>query len=364
MEKLRKMPVFCLVMLVLVALAVSQWVLPGQEISEMENRVLTQKPSFAFDSFWSGAYTKELEQFAVDQMPLRDGFVSVYATMQAMMGRRMINDALLGKDGYLFDTSAVHTERNLLLNAEALQELTAVSGKEVVLLPVPSAASVYAEKRPSRAPLADEEASLRVAAQKMHVIPLLDDMRAKNDQTLYYAMDHHWTAAGARIGYEAVCRELGLEAVPASTMVTQEGFYGSFYARYPLPWLEADVLTYERPEGIRLFIEGVEQTSLVDEEAMKGRDKYAALLHGNHGCIELINDGMQDGVLLVIKDSYANALLPVLANHYHRIVAVDPRYFTGNIKELATEYEGEVILCVCGIGTLASSRIIALMEGF
>ena len=62
--------------------------------------------------------------------------------------------------------------------------------------------------------------------------------------------------------------------------------------------------------------------------------------------------------------SYANALLPVLARHYHRVIAVDPRYFTGNITELTLQYEGDVILCVCGIGTLAGSRTIALMDGF
>ena len=364
MQKVRMMPGFCLAMLLLILLAVSQWLLPPQEISEMENRVLAQKPALTFDRFWSGAYATELEQFAADQMPLRDGFVSAYTTMQAVLGRRMVNDALRGKDGFLFDTSAVYTERNLRLNADALSGLEEASGKKVWLLAVPTAASVYAEKTPANAPLGDDEASLDAVARELTLIPLLDSMRARRDQSLYYAMDHHWTAAGARIGYEAVCSALGLEASPEGEIVTREGFYGSFYARYPLPWLEADVLTYEQTDGLRLFIEGTEQPSLVDEAVLGGRDKYAALLRGNHGCIELINDRVDAGVLLVIKDSYANALLPVLARHYHRIIAVDPRYFTGNITEFAAAYEGEDILCVCGIGTLASSRIIALMEGF
>ena len=364
MREIRKMPSFCLAMLLLIALAVCQWALPQQEISEMENRVLTQKPELTFDSFWSGAYATELEQFAADQLPLRDGFVSAYTTMQALLGRRMVNDALLGEDGFLFDTSAEYTERNIRLNTEALQELTAVSGKEVWLMPVPSAATVYEEKAPNYAPLEDEEAAINEVAEEMKVIPILDALRGERDQQLFYAMDHHWTAAGAHIGYEAVCEALGLQAEPVGDVVSREGFYGSFYARYPLPWLEDETLTYENAEGVRLFIEGEEVDSLVDEKAMQGRDKYAALLHGNHGRIDLVNDSVESGTLMVIKDSYANAMLPVLAKHYNRIIAVDPRYFTGNILELASEYEGEVILCVCGIGTLASSRIIALMEGF
>ncbi|MBQ2953726.1 MAG: hypothetical protein IJE07_09270 [Clostridia bacterium] len=364
MLNLRKMPAFCLAMLMLIALAVTQWLLPAQEISEMENRVLAQKPTLTPDRFWSGAYATELEQFAADQMPLRDGFVSTYATMQAILGRRTSNDALRGKDGFLFDTSAVYTQRNLSQNTDALRGLAEQSGKQLWVLAVPTAAAVYAEKTPAYAPLGDDEASLAAVAQEVQLIPLLDAMRAREDQQLYYTMDHHWTAAGARVGYEAVCSALGLEVQPEGNIVSREGFYGSFYARYPLPWLKADVLTYEAPEGVRLLIDGVEQDTLADEAALQGRDKYAALLHGNHGCIELINDGVDSGVLLVIKDSYANALLPLLARNYHRIIAVDPRYFTGDIIALATQYEGEDILCVCGIGTLASSRIIALMEGF
>ncbi len=364
MQKICKMPAFILVMLLLICLAVTQWLMPDREFSEMENRMLTQRPEITFDGFWSGDYTMKLELFAADQIPMRNEFVSVYATTQAALGRRMVGDALLGADGYLFDTSAEYSQRDLRMNLDALKELSAETGKNIWILPVPSAATVYPEKLPAYAPLNQEEAMLRTVEQEAEVIPLLDAMRANKDAKLLYAMDHHWTAAGARIGYEAVCDKLGLTPAPQGEILTRDGFYGSFYARYPLPWLEAEALTYELPQGVRLLINGEEKDTLVDETVLAGRDKYAALLHGNHDSMELINDSVAEGSLLVIKDSYANALLPMLARNYHQITAVDPRYFTGNIKELLTEFEGEDVLCVCGISSLGASRIIALMEGF
>lgn len=361
---MRKMPTFIVVMVVLLALAVCQCQLPGREMSELENRVLAQKPTFTLQSFWSGTFSTELETFAADQLPLRDQFVTVYAAMQSALGRRLVNDALLGADGFLFDTSAVGSTRNVLLNTEALLTLGESAGSEVYLLAVPSAAGVYADKVPAGAAMMDEEALLQEAGEQMNLISLLPEMRQAQDQLLYYKTDHHWTAAGARIGYEAVCEALGLESLGEAEVLSRPGFYGSFYARYALPWLAGDVLTFEVPAGIRLLIDGEEQPSLVDESLLAGRDKYASLLYGNHGVIELVNDSVAEGELLVIKDSYANALLPVLARHYHRIIAVDPRYFAGNITELADQYEEEIILCVCGINTLAASRTIALMEGF
>lgn len=141
------------------------------------------------------------------------------------------------------------------------------------------------------------------------------------------------------------------------------GFYGSFYARYPLPWLGADDFSCALPAGVRLWINGEEKAALLDPGALEKRDRYAALLYGNHGLIELKNDQAEGGTLLVIKDSYANALLPLLGQHYQRIVAVDPRYYAGNIAELFGQNEGEAILCVYGLNTLAGGRTIAFLEG-
>lgn len=360
---MRKAPLFLLVMGLLVALAACQLVLPSRSMSEMENRRLSQAPRASFASFVDGSFSKGLEDFAADQLPLRDGFVSVYTMMQAALGRQSPGDVILGKDGMLFDKSSLWSGRNVRLNAAALTELAAVTGKEVHLLAVPSAAAVYPEKLPAHAPVADESALLAAAAGESNLLPLLPALQAARETTLYYATDHHWTPDGARIGYEAACTALGLTALDAPEPVDVPGFYGSFYARYPLPWIKADTFSYLPWAGLRLLVNGEEREGLLDQDVLAGRDKYAALLHGNHAQVELINDAIPEGTLLVIKDSYANALLPSLAMHYHRVIAVDPRYFAGDIVELTKQYEGKDILCVYGMNTLASGRSIALLEG-
>ena len=39
----------------------------------------------------------------------------------------------------------------------------------------------------------------------------------------------------------------------------------------------------------------------------------------------------------MIKDSYANSLIPLLAHHYKKIYVVDLRYYNGKLKELMQE---------------------------
>lgn len=361
---MRKAPLFLLVMGLLIALAVCQLLLPPREMSGMENRMLTQAPAFTLAGFQDGSYAEKLELFAADQLPLRDRFVALYSAMQGALGRRAVGDAILG-DGMLFDRSDRWSLRNVRLNASALASLADAAGKPVYLLAVPSAAAVCPERLPTHAPVTDEEALLAAAAEETPLLPLLPALQASASRGIscFYATDHHWTAAGAQLGYETACSALGLTAHSSGTAQEHAGFYGSFYARYPLPWVQADVFSCELPDGLRLLVNGEEKPSLLDPEALGNRDKYAALLYGNHACIELVNDQAQGGTLLVIKDSYANAMLPLLARHYRRIVAVDPRYYAGNIIEFINDYEGEAILCVYGLTTLATGRTIALLEG-
>ena len=41
--------------------------------------------------------------------------------------------------------------------------------------------------------------------------------------------------------------------------------------------------------------------------------------------------------LLLVKDSYANCLIPFLIPYYREIVVVDPEYYEGNLDEIMDE---------------------------
>ena len=361
---MKKSPLFVVSMALLLLLLAFQWLLPRREFSEMENRVLAQPPEVTISSLTNGRWADRFETFAADQIPLRDAFVSLYMTMEAGTGRRLVDGVLLGQDGRMLERTDGYSERNVRLNAAALQDLSEQTGVPVYLLAIPSAALVYPEAVPAYAPIADESALLRAAGEETALLPLINslcDVRGCGE--LYYHTDHHWNMGGAQAGYQIICQALGLDALPVDALAEPVPFYGSFYARCPLPWQQADDFSYPIVPGIRLIADGEEKDGLVDEAQLQKRDRYAALLHGNHGLMELVNDSLPDGTLFVIKDSFANALLPLLARHYHRIVAIDPRYYTGNVVEEVKTCGGEMILCVNGLSSLASNRELSLLDG-
>lgn len=363
--RVRKAPVFCAVTALLLLLALWGVLQPDREMSELENRVLSSAPAYSAESFADGRWTDALETYTADQLPMRDAFVALYTASEALLGRRASEGVILGGDGRLFDRTDGWKERNVALNADALTALSQTTGLPVYLLAVPSAAAVYPEALPAFAPMADEDALLLAAREHTQLIEIKGALieKKQSGENLYYKTDHHWTQAGAYVGYLAACEALGLQPMDAEEYQDYPGFYGSFYARFPLPWMESDVFRSPVEQALRMTVNGEEKAGFLDEAAVRGRDKYAALFYGNHPVMELTNDQAPEGTLLVIKDSYANALLPALSRHYRAIVAVDARYYTRDIVEWANERKGEAVLCVYGMSTLASGRTIALLEG-
>ena len=57
------------------------------------------------------------------------------------------------------------------------------------------------------------------------------------------------------------------------------------------------------------------------------RNHYSYCYGGDYAQVEFQNKASQGGTLLVIANSYSNAVAPLLANHFTRTIFVDPRYY-------------------------------------
>ena len=57
-------------------------------------------------------------------------------------------------------------------------------------------------------------------------------------------------------------------------------------------------------------------------------------LGGNSGLIDIRTTADSTDRLLIVKDSYANSLVPFLTPYYREIFMVDPRYYYGDIHEI------------------------------
>ena len=95
---------------------------------------------------------------------------------------------------------------------------------------------------------------------------------------------------------------------------------------------------------------------LYDMSAAGEKDKYKVFLGGNYG-ETTITGGCNNGkTLLIIKDSFANSLVPFLTADYENIIMLDLRYYMGSAQQLAAERNVDEILFVCEMSSFANDK--------
>lgn len=221
---------------------------------------------------------------------------------------------------------ALLDQRQSLLEIQAMCEATADSSTAVAETPGDlSAGSSPDTIRPAIGP-------------KVRFVFVFDELWAHRGEYIYFYSDHHWTARGAYYAYRCFAGAAGFQPAGISSMketIIGEPFVGGLY-------------TFTGDERIKAFRDTLYAYFPAKPHTMKVYDKdwnimefgssiltfgsnYSNFIAGDNP-LTVINvpDNPEGLSILVIKDSYGNAMVPFLTEHYNTIYVVDPRH--GSIK--------------------------------
>ncbi len=344
--------IFCVsVLCLLFGLGAASVIRRGESFSDLENRQLKTADNMSTD--WkSGGFQSDLEELISDQFPLRYLCVTLETKFKLAQGNRDVGGAYIG-EGRLFQkiTSADVSYDGVSAHAARYARAGERAGIKVTALPVPSAGCVNRELLPRGAEMYDYDRVIGVIAEKLGAENIVDlSGSLSGDPELYYRTDHHWTEAGACDAYLAWCVAHGIPrdeiSVPRAETVS-DGFLGTLYSKVPGIDAGPDRLTIpEIPCEPKVTADGKE-IPFYDYGALEGRDKYRVFLGGNHGITVIENpDAAGDGSLLIVKDSFANSLVPYLVRHYKKIVMIDERYATVDLASVAVSEGADEIAII------------------
>ena len=337
--------------LLIVSLGLLSWLTPDAEFSENENRVLQQLPRLTADTVKSGDFGDEVEDYLSDQFWQRDRWTAIRSRAKMLLLNRDIGGVYLADDGYYIEKvtpNDLDGER-LAKNLQTLRQFFdrcaegGMAAENMTFLPVPTPGCILRDKLPEYATLFDEDA---VFAQMEATLESyrLPDLRepfaaAAGERQLYYRTDHHWTTAGALLGYQCYRAALGLPVPDEADFTVEEypGFRGTLYSKVLDANAATDtVMLYRQPgdTGWSVRYDNTDHAGCYDTAKLSQKDMYEVFFGGNWPTVT-IRGGEENGRrLLVLKDSYANAFLPFAAADYEEIVAVDLRYYLGSLSEL------------------------------
>ena len=319
--------------------------LPDRAKSETENRTLAQLPEFSWDALVDGSYTTAVEKYFADQFPLRDGWTGMKARAEQAIGKTLFNGVYLCDDTLISKVdrpAADQVDKNL----SYISRFTDKAGVPVYLGLIPSAAEIWRDKLPQGAESWDQTQLLEQAAELG--LPEIDVYSALKDhaqEQIFYRTDHHWTTLGAFYGANALLETMGKEPLRMEDFTPEtasDAFFGTLYSQSGIHWLDPDTLEFWAPE------EGLTVTSwrtgkaepgmLYDRSYLEVKDKYSAFLGGNQPLCVIRNENCPDGgKLLLIRDSYSDALAPFLAQRFSEVHLLDLRYYRAPASQYAAE---------------------------
>lgn len=360
---LRRAAVYGITLLILV---LSIWCIaaPKQSFSENENRALASWPVFTMRSLQDGSYMSGIQSYLSDHFPLRDQFMTWKTRFEMLSGKKEINGIYLADDGYYIEEYDTPTQTEKVITQ--LQKLSDNISTDAALrlMLVPTAVSSYNDKLPSGAP---DRGTLRQVDTMNEIYAALPDYTKADAWTalqaaaaaesanasggtsspeLYYRTDHHWTTHGAYIGYQAYCASAGIAPLSEDSFqktVVSEDFHGTIYSKLHDSTVPGDAITiYERPEN-RLTVSypdtGETTDTLYNFSYLEQKDKYSMFLNNLHPLVEISNAAADsDRQLVLIKDSYANSMVPFLVNHYQKIYVLDTRYYRFGPSSFVNEH--------------------------
>ena len=363
---------------IIVVVQAAFWMLPRRPFSENEKRVLAEAPQINAAGVADGSVFRSIESYLSDHFPGRNLWVGANAYLERAEGRGATEDIVCGTDGWLFTAPVSDDRETLWDNMQAITTFAEKQSVPVSMMAVPSAGAVVSDKLPAlHMPYPDAdllEEARRIAGNTLHWVDLYTDFcSAEQPERLYYRTDHHWTSEGAYRAYCLLMEELGQSSVPRDDFTVEQisGFYGTSYSKSGLWLTEPDTLELWTGSDIQAVTtvydanraDPVTREGMFFREYLEDADKYPVFLGGNHARVHIETNADSGKRLLVIKDSYAHALAPFLAEEYSTIDLIDLRYFKQQtISSWLEENPADEILLVYGLSSLAEDKNLQWLE--
>ncbi|MFJ7935363.1 DHHW family protein [Sporosarcina sp. NPDC096371] len=332
--------------------------------SERENRPLAQIPEWTLPNFASGKFTARFETYMSDQFVWKDRWVQLKAMSERASLKKENNGVFFGKGGFLiepFEKPSDQFDKNM----EYVKNFTAYAQEiQSYMLLAPTSIAFYEDKLPLFSQTASERDAFEVAARQLAsvagVIDVFDTLQSNKDEQIYFKTDHHWTMRGAYLAYREVAKAMGIEPYEKDDFrieTVSKNFFGTLHAKANTIGIEPDEIEVYLPRfdttQMVTYEDGRQTDSLYEWGYLEKKDKYSLFLDGNHALVT-IKTGVSNGrKLAVVKDSYAHALIPFLANHFEEIHVLDLRYYHSDILTYMTEQNISEVLFLYNIANFA-----------
>jgi len=377
-------------LLALAVLSVFVFILPADKnASEFENRAMESFPHISVESYLSGEFSSRYESFLLDNTANRTSWLTFaqiaensfginrQGAMMVEFGHEDLGVGLVpdeAAEGIAFSTSAANVNPHepfsvdIHFNENAVFYLRFIEDRELAARyaevlnayadALPDNVRMFSLVSPVKVEFMGERYAVANSSQlgtiefinnllhdKIITVDAYEFLSAHSDEYIFFRTDHHWTALGTYYAYLAFAEVAGLEPITIDNYIENaiEGFVGSLAVgtRNRTVLSSPDtVYFYTLNDGTEFSID------LFQLPPDLSNLSYRLFLGGDRDFYTFNSSNQNGRTLVIVKDSFANAMIPWLAPHYETIAVVDPRQFTGSVMEILEDFDDIDLLFV------------------
>ena len=202
-----------------------------------------------------------------------------------------------------------------------------------------------------------------------------------NASNAYYKTDHHWTARTGLFACGVLCEHLnilygyqtdptiyGIENYTITTL--EDHWLGSLGRKSTTVYSDLDDFEIILPDyntdlevcrsnTDTTYSGSMEETllnldSITESPNLYEYNAYAMYGYGDMACISVKNNDLHDGSnLLLIRNSYADCMVPYLAASFEYLYTLDLRYYTGSVEDFIEETDPDTVVVLYNTSSFA-----------
>ena len=340
-------------------------------ISEEENRTLAQKPEISVENWLNGTFVNELNLFLNDHVLMRKEIIDKATDMESMLKKEQAIQVMtsnnerkdIGSDVLILEDKILAL---YIKNQDYMDSIIEASNDLFDLMP--EGVNKYMMLSPARIEFEDEEIKQYADSQLESIYEIYaglnKDVKTVDSYSLlqfasqtvgidklYFKTDHHWTAYGASFGANALLSAMGKSIIlPENyTEINAGDFLGYLAVMHSndIGDLSPESFVYyDCAQEIYEYAYGVEGADLSESKyqlLIDGeRAGYYTFVERSYQYVVIEGGDKDGGNLLMINDSFGNAMVPWMASQYNKIVMIDPRLYEGGnegFMQLIDDYE-------------------------
>ena len=355
MSKVKNIIIICLTVIFVFGFFAWSIIQPDLEISQTERRKLALFPEINTETILSGEFMSNFDSYTLDHFPLRDNFRTLKALASFYLFGQKDNNDFYCHDGYIIKMEYPMDKKSVDYALGRFQFIYDNFLKD-------KDSKVFASLVPDKNYFMSDEGYLSIDydafadrvknqmsyAEYIDIFPLLE-------LSDYYATDTHWRQEKITDVAEYLAKKMGTEIkAEYETKEVDTPFYGVYHGQAAMP-IDADKLYYLTNDVLEnCKVKDLESNAYIpmyDMEKLESKgvavaDPYEIFLSGpNRSILEIENPNAgNDKELVVIRDSYANAIAPLLAQGYSKVTLVDIRRVSPNFLGYFVDFTNADVL--------------------